>query len=111
MSEFVYLFHSQPPSGSPEQMQQMMQKWLAWRQGLIDHGHFKDGRPLERSAKFAKGRQKLVTDGPHAETKELVGGYMLIEAKDIQQAVELSLGCPILEGDGTVEVRPVMKLL
>lgn len=110
MSEFVYLFHSQAPSGTPEQIQQMMQKWLAWRKGLVDNGHFKDGRPLDRSGKFATGKQKIVTDGPHAETKELVGGYMLIEAKDLEQAVDLSLGCPLLDGGGTVEVRPVIKL-
>jgi hypothetical protein len=111
MSEFVYLFHNEPPSGTPEQIQQAMQRWLAWRKDLTDNGHFKDGRPLERRGKFATGRQKIVTDGSHAETKELVGGYMLIEANDLQQAVELSLGCPILEGGGTVEVRPVMKFL
>jgi hypothetical protein len=56
-----------------------------------------------------KGKQKIITDGPFAEAKELVGGYTLIEARDLEQAVELSKGCPILEVDGAVEVRPVMK--
>src|SRR5262247_2588679 len=49
-------------------------------------------------------------DGPYAEAKDIVGGYTLIEARDLGQAVELSKGCPILEADGTVEVRPVMKI-
>jgi hypothetical protein len=57
-----------------------------------------------------KGKQKTVLDGPFAETKDIVGGYTLIEARDLDQAVELSKGCPIFEVDGGVEVRPVMKL-
>jgi len=51
-----------------------------------------------------------VTDGPFAEAKDIVGGYTLIEARDLDQGVELSKGCPIFEVEGTVEVRPVMKL-
>ena len=50
------------------------------------------------------------TDGPYTEAKDLVGGYTIVEAKDIDQAVELSRGCPIFEGGGSVEVRPVMKM-
>jgi len=57
-----------------------------------------------------KGSQKIVTDGPYAEAKDLVGGFSLIEAKDIAQAVDLSKGCPILEVGGSVEVRPVMQI-
>jgi len=91
-------------------MQQHMQKWLAWRRELIEKGHFKDGRPLEPTGKLAKGKQKTVTDGPFAETKDRVGGYMLVEAKGLAHAVELSLSCPILDVGGLVEVRPVMKI-
>ena len=42
--------------------------------------------------------------------KDLVGGYTIVEARDIDQAVDLSQGCPILDGGGSVEVRPVMKV-
>ena len=52
-----------------------------------------------------------MTDGPFAEAKDVVGGYTLIEARDLDQAAELSKGCPIFEVDGgAVEVRPVMKM-
>jgi hypothetical protein len=57
-----------------------------------------------------KGSQKTVTDGPYAETKDIVGGYTLVEARDLEEAVDLSKGCPIFEVDGGVEVRPIMKL-
>ena len=68
------------------------------------------GQPLEHNGKLVKGRQKIVTDGPFAETKDIVGGFTLVEARDLEQAVELSKGCPIFEVDGAVEVRPVMKM-
>jgi hypothetical protein len=111
MSEFVYLYRGGSREGSPEQMQQVMQKWMAWFKDLSQKGHVKDqGQPLERAGKLVKGKQKIVTDGPFAEAKDVVGGYTLIEARDLDQAVELSKGCPILEREGAVEVRPVMKI-
>jgi hypothetical protein len=111
MSEFVYLYRGGEAGRSPERMQQMMQKWMAWLKELGEKGHIKDqGQPLERTGKLVRGKQKTVTDGPFAETKDIVGGYTLIEARDLEQAVELSKGCPIFEVEGAVEVRPVMKM-
>jgi hypothetical protein len=92
-------------------MQQMMQKWMTWLEQFGQQGHIKDqGQPLERTGKLVKGTQKTVTDGPFAESQDLVGGYTLIEARDLQQAVGLSRGCPIFEVEGAVEVRHVLKL-
>jgi hypothetical protein len=111
MSEFVFLYRGGARDRSPEQMQQMMQKWMTWMKDLGANGHLKDrGQPLERAGKLVQGRQKTVTDGPFAEAKDVVGGYTLIEAEDLSEAVELSKGCPIFEVEGAVEVRPVMKL-
>jgi hypothetical protein len=111
MSEFVYLYRGGEGGRSPERAQQMVQKWMACLKELGAKGHIKDqGQPLERSGKLVKGKQKTVTDGGFAEAKDVVGGYTLIEANDLTQAVELSKGCPIFEVDGAVEVRPVIKL-
>lgn len=111
MSEFAYLYRGGERERSPEIAQQTMQKWMAWFKDLADKGHIKDrGQPLERAGKLVKGKQKTVTDGPFAESKDVVGGFTLIEARDLDQAVELSKGCPIFEVEGAVEVRPVMKL-
>lgn len=111
MSEFVFLYRGGDPGRSPERMQQMMQKWMAWMKQLGEKGHLKDqGQPLERTGRLVKGKDKTVTDGPFAEAKDIVGGYTLIEASDLDQAVELSKGCPIFEVEGAVEVRPVMKM-
>jgi len=91
-------------------MQKTTQRWVAWFKELGEKGHIKyPGHPLERTGKVVSGKQKSVHDGPYAEAKDVVGGYMLIEARDITHAVELSKGCPILEVGGSVEVRPVEK--
>ena len=116
MSQFLYLYRMadgarQEAMGTPERAQQSMQRWMAWMRDLEANGHLKDrGQPLERTGKVVRGQQKTVTDGPYTEAKDLVGGFTLVEARDIEQAVELSRGCPILEGGGSVEVRPVMKM-
>jgi len=111
MSEFVYLYRGGEAGRSPERMQQMMQKWMTWLKQLGEQGYIKDqGQPLERAGKLVKGKEKTVTDGPFAEAKDVVGGYTLIEARDLEQAVELSKGCPIFEVEGAVEVRPVLKM-
>jgi len=114
MSEFVFLYRNEvtaAPPASAEQMQQTMQKWMSWMKEMGDKGQLKSpGHPLERTGKVVKGKQKSVTDGPFTESKDIIGGYSLVEAKDIAQAVEISLGCPIFETGGAVEVRPVMKM-
>jgi hypothetical protein len=116
MSQFIYLYRvaedaRRQAMGTPERAQQSMQRWLAWMKELDAQGHLKErGQPLEMTGKVVRGQEKSVTDGPYTEAKDLVGGFTLIEARDIDQAVELSRGCPILEGGGSVEVRPVMRM-
>jgi hypothetical protein len=88
-------------------MQKMLEKWTVWFKELEAKGRLKNpGNPLEHNGKVVRGKQKIVTDGPYAEAKDVVGGYTVIEAKDVTEAVKLSKGCPILEADGSVEVRP-----
>ena len=109
MSEFVMLFRGDQPQQSPDEMQKQMQRWGVWMKELQEKGYFKGGQPLERSGQVVN-RQKVVTDGPYAEAKDLIGGFMLIEVRDIEQAAEVAKGCPIFLWGGFVEVRPVMKM-
>jgi hypothetical protein len=110
MSEFTLLIRGRDRSGSADQMQKTMQRWVAWFKELGEKGHLKDpGHPLDPAGKVVSGRQKTVHDGPYAEAKDVVGGYFIVEATDLGHAVELSKGCPILEVGGSVEVRPVEK--
>jgi len=111
MSDFTFLYRGRDTNASPEQMQKTMEKWRAWFKQLGEQGHLKDiGHPLEHSGKVVRGKQKSVTDGPFAEAKDVVGGFTLIQARDLEQAAELSKGCPILEVGGSVEVRPIQAL-
>jgi hypothetical protein len=116
MSEFVFLYRNTDKAhreamGSPEKAQQSMVKWRAWMKSLEDNGHLKNfGQPLERTGKVVVGKSKTVTDGPYTETKDVIGGYSIVEARDIDQAAKLAAGCPVLEGGGSVEVRPVLSL-
>jgi len=110
MSEFTYLFRGRETSLSPEQMQKTMATWLVWFKELDAKGHIKDpGRPLAATGMVVAGKKKLISDGPYAEAKDVIGGYIVVEARDIHHAVELSKGCPILDVGGSVEVRPVER--
>jgi hypothetical protein len=111
MSEYLYLYRGGESGRTPEAAEKQMQLWMAWLSDLGQKGHIKDpGQPLEHTGKVVTGKAKTVTDGPYAEAKDLVGGYTIVEAKDIQQAAELSGGCPILALGGAVEIRPIMKM-
>ena len=111
MANFLYVFRGGANVGaSPQQMQEHMQKWGDWIQQLSKTGNFKAGEPLDAEGKVIKGRKKVVTDGPYAEAKDLVGGYLLISAKNLDEAVELSRGCPVFDSDGSVEVRPIRQM-
>lgn len=114
MAKFMYLFRHQhegakPPS--PEDMQQRMKAWMNWIDELKKDGHlFSTGERLDGTGKVVRGKAKAVTDGPYVEAKDTIGGYMILEAKDVAEATELSTGCPIFEGGGSVEIRPIISM-
>jgi hypothetical protein len=113
MSEFVYLFRTgeaeqQAAMGTPERAQKSMQVWLSWIRELEAKGHLKNpGQPLALAGKVVRGPSPVISDGPYAEAKDLVLGFMIIEARDLAHAAQLATGCPIAIGGGSVEVRPV----
>lgn len=111
MSEFTYLFRGRPAFASQEERQKQTEKWVVWFKDLSAKGHIKNpGHPLEGTGKVVSGKEKIVKDGPYAEAKDVIGGYSVIEAADLAEAVEISKGCPILETGGSVEVRPIQIL-
>ena len=112
MAAFMLIFRGAGGrQDSPEQLQQHMQKWMTWFEGLRKGGIYQgQGAPLELEGKVIRGARKTVSDGPYAEAKDLVGGYAIVEARDLEGAVEVARGCPIYERDGAVEVRPVRAM-
>jgi hypothetical protein len=112
MSKFMYLFRhkdGQFKPASAEEMERVLKAWMVWFEGLQKAGPLvQRGERLEGTGKVVRGKAKAVTDGPYAETKDSVGGFMIVQAKDLDHAIEISKGCPILDRDGVVEVRPVL---
>jgi hypothetical protein len=94
----------------PAKWQAHMMKWKTWMEGLGKAGKFIGGQPLNEDGSVIKGSRKTITDGPFTEGKEIVGGYLMIKANDMAEAVELSKGCPLLEHEGIVEVRELKEL-
>jgi len=104
--------HSQKgPDLTPEEMQVIFGKWVAWTKDLKARGNFVGAERLEDGGKvLRKPRGATVTDGPFAETKEIVAGYVIVSAGNLAQATELAKNCPGLEHGYSVEVRPIEQL-
>jgi hypothetical protein len=112
MAEFVYLYRqSVNRSGSPQEMQERLQRWQAWFKDLEKAGHLANiGVPLDGAGGVVRDAKGSFSDGPYTETKDVVMGYSLIKAETLEQARSLAAGCPIFAVGGLVEVRPVMKM-
>jgi hypothetical protein len=113
MAQYVFLLYDSEDwfdNLTPEEWQQAMKLHGAFMEAVEKAGaRVLGGEALERSTTASTVRQReggepLVTDGPFIETKEALGGYYVIEARDLDQALELAKVCP----SGNVEVRPVM---
>jgi len=112
MSQFAFLFRASAAEMSeamgPERAQQSLQAMMTWFKDLEQKGHLKNpGLPLEPTGHVVRGKGGVITDGPYAEAKDMVLGFIVIEARDMALAIELALGCPMVTGGATVEIRPV----
>lgn len=113
MAKYLYLFRGgdeNMATASPEETQKHMQKWGAWMQGLAQNGKLVDGLPLSKPGKVVEKSGNVIHDGPFAEGTEVVGGYMIVNADSLEEAVNISKGCPIYENEGTTEVREIMNM-
>jgi hypothetical protein len=113
MKEYLLLFRggdAETARQSPESWQAHMQKWMAWMGKLQEQGKLIGAQPLTREGRMITGLKKVVSDGPYMEGKEMVGGYLSCRANSFEEAVEISMECPILEHDGIVEVREIQDL-
>jgi len=111
MPKFMYIFRggaAVAPGLSPAEMQAHLQKWYLWADALAKQGRHPGGNPVERSGKTIRGTDRVVTDGPYAEAKDLVTGALILEAASLDEATELALACPVFEYGGSVEVRPIV---
>lgn len=115
MSEFLYLYRLPADSpelpGSPRNMQERLQKWTTWFRDLEARGTLRAiGHPLEVGGAVLADGGRTVHDGPYAESKDIVLGYSIVQAKDLTEARAIAGGCPVLSYGGMVEVRPIMQM-
>jgi hypothetical protein len=111
-SEYLLLFRNTQLEKrlSREEMEEAMQRLNEWLGRWSERGQMKSGHPLDNEAKVISGaRQRTVADGPFAESKEAVGGYVIVLATDLDEAVAIAKEWPLLDYDATVEVRPLRK--
>ena len=112
MAQFMMLLHNEPaPEGaySPEEIQAVVQKYQKWSETMGAAGKLAGGNKLANDAgKVLRGTDNVsVVDGPFAETKEVIGGYFILEAEDYAEAAQLSTSCPHLAFGGTIDLRQI----
>ena len=95
---------------SPEEIQKVMNQVMAWFEGLQRQGKLKGGQPLGEEGRVVSGKKgRTVADGPFAESKEAVGGFLIVQASGIDEAVAIAKANPCLDYGGSVEVRPIAE--
>ena len=93
------------------EMQEAMTHFGAWIERLTQEGKFKGGQPLAPSGRIISGKEeRTVSDGPFAEAKEAIGGYLVFNVPDLDTAVDIARTCPLLNYGADVEVRPLLDL-
>jgi hypothetical protein len=111
MGKFMLLLHGdEEPHRSPAEMQAIVEEYVTWARKLRAENRMLDGNELKAGGKILRGigADARVLDGPFTETKEEIGGYFLIEARDESEAIEISRECPGLRRGGAVELREIV---
>jgi len=115
MDEFALIMRHEDGAklASPEQMQTWMKQTMHWIGGIAAQNKFVSGTGLPfDSARVVttKNSKSIVTNGPFGDIKETIGGFIIVKAESIDEAVEFAKGCPVLAGEGnSMEVRKIAK--
>jgi hypothetical protein len=112
MKDFMFLFR-QPnydhSNTSPKEMQALAAKWQTWVAGIEAQGKFgSHGARLAMEGKVLKPGG-VITDGPFVELRERLGGFVVVKAESLDDAITLAHGCPAIDMGGSVEVRPLYE--
>jgi hypothetical protein len=109
MEKYMLLFREGDLSKlSAKEQEAQMGKWLVWVEKLRKENRYLSGEPLLPGGKTVT--KKTVTDGPFPESKEVIGGFFIVNAKNIDEAVTIAKDCPDFEFGASVEVREVLKM-
>ena len=113
MEKFMLLFRGSDvyqPGQPLEAIQALKQKLIYWIVDLSSKGVHVASEPLQPSGKQVNGINKALADRPFGEGREIIGGCTIVQAKDIDEAVEIAKGCPILESNASIEIRPIQVM-
>jgi hypothetical protein len=109
----IYASEQDWASQTEEESQAVNQEYMAFTKDIVDRGLMKGGEALQPTSTATSVRVRngdtLTTDGPFAETKDQLGGFYLVDCKDLDEAVEVAAGIPDARR-GTIEVRPTMEV-
>lgn len=112
MDEFILIFRHEDGNkvASPEQIQIWMKQTMDWIGGIAAQNKFSYGNGLPFDDAKVVHSNKMVTNGPFGDIKETIGGYIVVKADSVDEAVGFAKGSPVLQGEGnTVEVRKIVK--
>ena|SRR5690348_16355173 len=112
MDEYAIIMRHQDGSkiASPEQMQIWMKQTMDWVNSISAKNKFVSGTGLLFDDAKVVAHNNVVTNGPFGDIKETIGGFMIVKADSVEEAVEFAKGSPVLQGEGnTVEVRKIAK--
>ena len=113
MADYMFLLYDDPTAFedcSPEELQQLIQKYSAWQDRLVADGRLVAGNKLtdgEGRVLRSEGGKVRVLDGPYSEAKEIIGGFFTVRADSYEHAMELAQSGPHLELGGTIEIREI----
>lgn len=93
-----------------EVLETLKSKMIGWVIDLSNKGQHVGSEPLERNGRIIDGLKNVVEDGPFGQEPEIIGGCTIIQAGNIDGAVDIAKTCPILETNATIEVRPIQNL-
>ncbi len=112
MEEFALIMRHEDGTkvASPEQIQIWMKQTMDWIGGIAAQNKYSSGTGLPFEDSRVVRSNNVVTNGPFGEIKETIGGFIVVKADSVEEAVEFAKGCPVLQGEGnSVEVRKITK--
>jgi hypothetical protein len=112
MKEFMLIFRHEDGQkvASPEQIEVWMKQTMDWIGGIAAQNKFVQGNGLPFEDAHVVHHKGIVTNGPFGDIKETLGGYIIVKADSVEEAIEFAKGSPVLQGEGnTVEVRKIAR--
>src|SRR5678815_4571505 len=115
MQEYMLIFRHEDGTkvASPEQLQEWMKQTMDWIGGIAAQNKFVSGTGLpfaDAKVVTTKNSKPVITNGPFGDIKETIGGFIVVKADSVEEAVEFAKGCPVLQGEGnSMEIRKIAK--